>query len=848
MSGGFERNSYRMPANMETAGEYMARTLPEIKETLQKAVNSVITRRSDNPLVEVAHEIMRGEEGNMEKLHQNRVRAMAENGSLFDAHCHYLNFKQKTEGIEVLLKCMDNAGIGMAALTGCPLKKSWVGTDMSEGPPEHALYDDGDLYYYSLTDALVAEDLQAGDILVGSKAASRLCMLACGFNLGDFSIGAEAERMLKTYPGCKGFGELILQSDDLNNLTLKGGNWTYLQPAMQELLRVAGSKPRKLPLIFYSEARSVSTKPYRATFEYVPQVEELLEDAAEAGVNCLWVGGGASVRGQWNGYVQVIEALFAKHANLYISLTPEILLGKVPGITREMALGLAQNYHERIVLGTTVRGIFETNPPAIFGDSGYKEQSDALVYFAAQVKTRCGTKAADNIRYLNAAKLYHLDDQLVDLPPSTPPELKKQGSKTKKNLKKLMGFGFGKNLAPDESADDGGEYIRKLAYGGGGGGPLIPLCPPSRAAKEWRTIDCHLHLLDFLQKSSGTQAAKHAMDGCGVSEAVVFGMPCCKKWCFYRPDQPLYYQDDNGPCYVYAYADQMVADAWLALSDKDRARFAPCFASFDPTDCGAIQHVRRMYEKYPKMWRAVGEVMCRHDDLTTMLLGKEVPRINHPGLNLIYEFCIEVDLPILIHHNADRVGDNDGKFSYVHEVDDVLTRYPKLKMTWVHAGASRRCTEPNHYEMIDTMLTKFPNLSIDISWVVWEDVICEPDGTIKPEWIACIEKHNTKFYIGSDNVAQYFPINDLSTNLLAMNITKYWPLFDKLTPEAGENVAWRNAHRAYFEKWDVPTGEGGERRYMRNDAFYDTECLDPPKGAFGKLNDPENKLADGGKY
>ena len=74
------------------------------------------------------------------------------------------------------------------------------------------------------------------------------------------------------------------------------------------------------------------------------------------------------------------------------------------------------------------------------------------------------------------------------------------------------------------------------------------------------------------------------MDGCDCKKAVVFGMPCCKKWCFYRPEQPLYYQDDNGPCYVYAYADQMVADAWLALVDEERSRLAPCFASFDPTD------------------------------------------------------------------------------------------------------------------------------------------------------------------------------------------------------------------------------------------------------------------------
>ena len=34
---------------------------------------------------------------------------------------------------------------------------------------------------------------------------------------------------------------------------------------------------------------------------------------------------------------------------------------------------------------------------------------------------------------------------------------------------------------------------------------------------------------------------------------------------------------------------------------------------------------------------------------------------------------------------------------------------------------------------------------------------------------------------------------DTSTNLLAANITKYWKLFDKLTPEAAKNVAYQNA-------------------------------------------------------
>ena len=199
------------------------------------------------------------------------------------------------------------------------------------------------------------------------------------------------------------------------------------------------------------------------------------------------------------------------------------------------------------------------------------------------------------------------------------------------------------------------------------------------------------------------------------------------------------------------------------------------------SDLSAISHVKRLYEKYPKMWRAVGEIMCRHDDLTTMLLGKEIPRVNHPALDFIYEFACKTGLPVLVHHNSDRVGDNDNDWEYVHEVEEVLTKYPKLKFTWVHAGVSRRCSEPEHHKMIERMCDKFDNLKIDISWVVWEDVICDASGKIKDGWVECIQKHHTKFFIGSDNVAQYFPIKDTSINLLASNITKYYQLFEKLT-------------------------------------------------------------------
>jgi len=481
-------------------------------------------------------------------------------------------------------------------------------------------------------------------------------------------------------------------------------------------------------------------------------------------------------------------------------------------------------------------------------ESDLRHQSDAQAV-ATEVDSLLGTAPLD--------RKARISDEAIEglLAPTNQggrkPRLTKEGlpmfSKRRhsQNVEKLL---ENQNWQEEEKAN----FIVDLAYGGS----AIPQkpssrftprsglsCPPSKV-KEWKSIDCHLHLLDFLQKSSGTQAALKAMEGCNVERAVVFGMPCCKKWTFYRPEQPLYYQDDNGPCYVYAYADQMVADAWLALDDNNRKRFAPCFASFDPTDLAAISHVRRMYNKYPKMWRGLGEVMCRHDDLTNMLMGKEIPRVNHDGLDPIYEFCVEVDLPCLVHHNSGRVGDiSDGSF-YLHEVEDVLERYPTLKFVWVHAGASRGCSQPEHHSMIDKMLTKYPNLTVDISWVIWEECICDDEGVVKDGWVECIEKHNTKVFIGSDNVAQFFPIKDTSVNLLAVNITKYWQLFDKLTPEAAENVSYMNAYRRYFEKWDVPSG-GLSGRYQRTEAYYDCEALDPNLGEFVV---GQSVLDDGGKY
>jgi len=316
------------------------------------------------------------------------------------------------------------------------------------------------------------------------------------------------------------------------------------------------------------------------------------------------------------------------------------------------------------------------------------------------------------------------------------------------------------------------------------------------ANKPWKVIDCHLHLMDFLQKSEGTTSMMLAMNEANVSKSVVFGMPCCKKWEQQEPSPPLYYQDDNADCYVYSYADQMVADSWQALPKTLRKRYAPCFASFDPCDKYAIAHVERMWNKYPGMWRAVGEVMCRHDDLTTMLQDKECPTANHPGLKPIYEFCCEKDIPIIIHHNSTQMLEEDGSWEYLWEVEEVLDQFPDLKFVWAHCGVSRRVSEPMHHKMCDMMLRKHPNMYLDMSWVVWEDVICDANKVPRQEWLQVIERHQDRCLIGSDQVGQF-------EGLLHKEITKYYKLFERLSTTAADKVAYGNCQKLFFDQTNV---------------------------------------------
>ena len=295
------------------------------------------------------------------------------------------------------------------------------------------------------------------------------------------------------------------------------------------------------------------------------------------------------------------------------------------------------------------------------------------------------------------------------------------------------------------------------------------------------TADAHLHLVDFLQQSDGIQALIRAMDEGGVEHSMVSGLSLVKKWDAQSAQRPTYYLNDDGPVYWYSMTDEIVARAVLSVDESQRRRLHPFITGINGTDKNAVDHVKRMLEWHPDLWEGIGELFGHHDDLTALTYG-ETPRPNHPALDPIYELAAAEDLPVMIHTNVTSVG-MPNTTQWLGELADAVARHPGTRFIWCHAGISRRIVVANYPAIVGQFLAAHPNVSVDLSWVVYTDDAA-PKGVPDEQWVALVEKFPSRFMIGSDSVGHF--------QKHAATIAQYYVFLDRLKPETAKRVARDN--------------------------------------------------------
>jgi hypothetical protein len=307
-----------------------------------------------------------------------------------------------------------------------------------------------------------------------------------------------------------------------------------------------------------------------------------------------------------------------------------------------------------------------------------------------------------------------------------------------------------------------------------------------KGAPRYKVCDAHFHYVDFLQHTDGIAPLLQAMNANGVEHIAFWGMPLVKKWDKGDPKAPNYYLDDNSRAYWYSATDFLVARAYLSVPKKQRHRFHPFLCGFNCTDKYAVDHVKRMLNAFPGMWQGIGEILAHRDDLTNLTYG-ETARANHEALSLVYDLAAENDLPINLHNNCTSRGSLE-ELLYVYEVEDALKNHPKTRITWAHAGLSRYLDVDlgKYVKMLDVMLDKYANLTIDLSWLIYEHYVTRglPELAVRSCWLDIVEAYPDRFMIGTDCVGHYknYPFN----------IRKYYTMLDALTPETAQKVAREN--------------------------------------------------------
>jgi predicted TIM-barrel fold metal-dependent hydrolase len=322
--------------------------------------------------------------------------------------------------------------------------------------------------------------------------------------------------------------------------------------------------------------------------------------------------------------------------------------------------------------------------------------------------------------------------------------------------------------------------------------PLFPatllaltLATPWSAWADRVYTDAQLHYVNFVQETDGMEALFRAMDEGNIHDVAIMGLGVAKKWEESAPKEPRYYMGDEAPVYYYSATDALLADAILERPAAQQARLHPFISGFNPTDMNAVNHIRLMLDMHPGLWKGIGEILTRHDDLTALTKG-ETARANHPALMKVYQLAAEENLPVILHSNI--TSKRERAPIYLEELVEALAQNPETTFIWAHAGTS---AEIHRYQerveglqgIVSNLLAEHDNLYIDLSWTVLEPYLIA-DGKPDEAWLALVNAYPERFMIGSDLVGRF--------DNLASNIQSFDAFLDALPEDVADRVARTN--------------------------------------------------------
>ncbi len=271
-----------------------------------------------------------------------------------DAHLHFVDFFQESDGMAKLLEAMEAGDIDHVMISGIPVAKKW-----HENEPKRPRYyagDDAPVYWYSATDVVVAAALKE----LSDEQRRRFHPFLSGFNPNDKNADAHIRRMLELDPGLwQGLGEIFTRHDDVTALT-EGDTPRANNEALTRVYHLAAEFD--LPVMLHS---NITSKRERNPL-YLAELEEPLRNHPHT--RFIWAHAGTSMelhrhQEKLEFLLGTVTRLLDDYPNLYIDLSWTMLK---PYLLDEKDqpdpdwIKLVERHPSRFVLGSDVVGRFDS--------------------------------------------------------------------------------------------------------------------------------------------------------------------------------------------------------------------------------------------------------------------------------------------------------------------------------------------------------------------------------------------------------------------------------------------------------------------------------------------------------
>ncbi len=290
----------------------------------------------------------------------------------YDSHVHLTNYVQEGLTARQYLEAVGDR-VERSVLFGIPLQMHWSDRVTGKVAPTYYLDSDTALYYYSFTDAYIAEQY----LHLSSAQQARFEPMITGFNPADMYAADHIRRVLQTYPGVfTGIGEFSIHKEFVS-AKVSGDVASLIDPALDRIFDFTAESG--LLSILHTDIHMPFVKPEFKRL-YFDQAVDLFRRHPNSTIIWAHTGLGRVVQPVAD-HLAMLEEILAdpalKNVNFDISWDEVAkYVVATPEATR-LTAALIEKYPDRFLMGTD--NVALSDPTAVFAVfNQYQPLWDAL--------------------------------------------------------------------------------------------------------------------------------------------------------------------------------------------------------------------------------------------------------------------------------------------------------------------------------------------------------------------------------------------------------------------------------------------------------------------------------------